>query len=179
MTEAQRLTMLKGMLDISGTSQDASLTAMLQFAMRELICWKYEYSSNPDVASVSNDNVTIKIGEFIGALNPVTGTDYTFTYSESDVSWVYESVDVSLEDYGLYYSEYKTPVDEEEIIVKYNESKLSAYDTIIVSACVAGYGLKGLENETSSSENGIVRAFKYIDITDYIRNHVPAVVGVL
>jgi hypothetical protein len=62
--------------------------------------------------------------------------------------------------------------------VKYSESALAEFDTVMVMACVAGYGLRGLENQTSSTENGITRQFKYSDMVDYIRAHVSAYVAV-
>jgi hypothetical protein len=177
MTETQRLTMLKDLLDITDTSEDTSLTALLQFAMREAICWRYGYSTRPAVASLSNDKAEILIGPFLGAISPVTGTSYTFTYSESAESWQYDSADVELEDYGLSYT--GTPIDAETIVVKYNEAKMAEFDTAIVQACVVGYAVKNAEGQTAHSENGISRTFKYSDVSDYIQHKVPAIVGVI
>lgn len=46
------------------------------------------------------------------------------------------------------------------------------YEPTQIMACVAGYGLSGLENQTASSENGIGRTFKYSDMLAYIRANV-------
>lgn len=48
-----------------------------------------------------------------------------------------------------------------------------------IMSCMAGYGLSGAENETSHSENGVSRSFKYSDMVDYIRSHVLPYVGVI
>ena len=178
MTVEQRLAMLKGLLDISGTAEDASLTALLQFAVREAICWRYGYSSHPSVARLSNEHASISIGPFLGAISPVTGSSYTFTYSESNESWQYNAADVDLIDCGLSYDETIIPVHAETIVVKYNEAQISEYDTAIVQACVVGYGLRGAEGQTGHGENGISRQFKYSDVSDYIHQNVPAYVGV-
>lgn len=177
MTEAQRLAMLKGLLDISDTAQDNSLTALLQFAVREAICWRYGYSTRPAIARLSNNNAEILIGPFLGAISPTSGTSYTFTYSDADESWQYSGADVYLEDYGLTYD--GTPEDGETIVVKYNEAKMAEYDTAIVQACVVGYGLKGAEGQIGHGENGISRQFRYSDVSDYIHKNVPAYVGVV
>ena len=71
---------LKGLLDITNTDEDNSLTAILQFAMREAICHVFQYSKRPKIARLTNEHVTISIGPFLGAISPVTGTSYTFTY---------------------------------------------------------------------------------------------------
>lgn len=46
------------------------------------------------------------------------------------------------------------------------------YETTQVFAVVAGYSQGGAEGQTSHSENGIGRTFKYADMVDYIRAHV-------
>lgn len=48
------------------------------------------------------------------------------------------------------------------------------YENVQIMACVAGFNLIGAENESSHSENGITRQFKYSDMVDYIRSHVFA-----
>lgn len=46
------------------------------------------------------------------------------------------------------------------------------YEMVQVFAVVAGYSQGGAENQTSHSENGISRTFKYEDMIAYIRSHV-------
>lgn len=48
---------------------------------------------------------------------------------------------------------------------------LSKYDTVVVEAVIAGLSIRGAENETQHSENGILRGFKHSSMTDYIRSH--------
>lgn len=48
------------------------------------------------------------------------------------------------------------------------------YEMVQIMAVVVGYSLSGAEGQTSHSENGIGRTFKYADMTDYIhRNVIP------
>lgn len=186
MTTAEKLAMLKSLLKITGSASDAELTVYLDFSKRELIAWRYGYCSNPPIARAvdSADNaVSVTVGTFIAALSPVSGTSYVFTYSETAKSWQYkiESVDtdVELADYGLSISDTVTPLDAETITVKYTETPIAEYDTVQVMACVVGYSISGAENEQSHSENGILRSFKYSNMTDYIHSHVSAYVGVI
>lgn len=46
------------------------------------------------------------------------------------------------------------------------------YEQVQIMAVVAGVNIQGAENQTSHSENGIVRAFKHSDMVDYIHAHV-------
>lgn len=46
------------------------------------------------------------------------------------------------------------------------------YEMTQVYAVIAGYSTSGAENQTSHSENGISRVFKYEDMIAYIRGHV-------
>lgn len=46
------------------------------------------------------------------------------------------------------------------------------YEQTQIFAVVAGYSQGGAENQTSHSENGISRTFKYEDMIAYIRSHV-------
>ena len=54
------------------------------------------------------------------------------------------------------------------------ESVSPDYDTVQTMAVIAGYNMLGAENQTSHSENGISRVFKYSDMISYIRNNVCA-----
>lgn len=54
------------------------------------------------------------------------------------------------------------------------ESVSPEYDTVQTMAVIAGYNLIGAENQTSHSENGISRVFKYADMVAYIRSNVCA-----
>jgi hypothetical protein len=46
------------------------------------------------------------------------------------------------------------------------------YEPTQVMACVAGFGLQGLENQTASTENAITRQFKYSNMLEFIRANV-------
>jgi hypothetical protein len=184
MTTAEKLAMLKSLLKITGSESDADLTVYLDFSKRELIAWRYGYCSNPPIARAvdSADNtVSVTAGIFIAVLAPTNGTSYVFTYSETAESWQHEiesvDTDVVLADYGL--SVTGTPVDGETITVKYTEAPIAEYDTTQVMACVVGFGLSGAEGQISHNENGIQRSFKYADMVMYLRQNVPAYIGVL
>jgi len=46
------------------------------------------------------------------------------------------------------------------------------WEMVQVQAVIAGYNLKGGENEISHSENGVSRNFKYSDCLQYIQENV-------
>lgn len=46
------------------------------------------------------------------------------------------------------------------------------YEMTQIYAVVAGYGISGAEGQTSHTENGISRTFKFEDMIAYIRAHV-------
>jgi len=48
-----------------------------------------------------------------------------------------------------------------------------------ISSVVAGYSIAGAENQTSHSENGVTRTFKYSDIVNYIRRNVIPYTGAI
>ena len=53
------------------------------------------------------------------------------------------------------------------------------YEMTQLQAVVAGYNLKGAENEETHNENGINRKFKYSDMIDDIRANVTGYAKVL
>ena len=180
MTDAEKLTMLKSLLNITDTSQDIQLGVYLSLSKKEVINWRYSATSKPNIAKAADSElnlVSVYVPLFIAKLSPVRGTSYVFAYSEVDVSWQYSGSDVELDDYGIGYS--AEPIDAETITVKYNENYLAEYEPTQVMACVAGFSLSGAENETDHSENSVIRKFKYSDMLDYIHAHVLPFVGVL
>lgn len=52
------------------------------------------------------------------------------------------------------------------------ESVPVEYEMTQVHAVIAGFNLRGVENQTSHNENGISRSFSYSDMVRYIRNNV-------
>ena len=46
------------------------------------------------------------------------------------------------------------------------------YSVVQVMAVVAGYNMRGGENQYKHSENGIVREWHYTDMVEYVRAHV-------
>lgn len=52
------------------------------------------------------------------------------------------------------------------------------YEQVQIQACIAGYNLSGAENQTSHSENGVSRQFKYEDMIAYIHCHVTPFIGI-
>lgn len=182
MTTSEKLTMLKSILQISGSDSDSLLGTYLDFSKKEIISWRYGSAPLPQIAQITDSEdlrVTILACLFIDKVSPTSGTSYVFTYSEDDESWQYASSDADLVEYGINYSDYYSPVDGETITVQYNEGYLAQFDTVQVMACVAGYGISGAENQASHSENGISRTFRYSDMVDYIHDHVPQYLGVV
>jgi len=180
MTTANKLSMLKSFLNITGTTLDAELTAYLTFSQNEIINWRYGATNKPNIARAvnsSDNSVNIYAPVFIAKLSPASGTSYVFTYSETAESWQYANADINLYDYGIGYCE--IPVDGETIMVTYNDAYLVEFDMVQVMACVVGYGISGAEGQTSHNENGIQRSFKYADMISYIRSHVAAYVGLV
>jgi Phage QLRG family, putative DNA packaging. len=59
------------------------------------------------------------------------------------------------------------------------ESVPVEYEMTQIHAVLAGYNLRGAENQTSHSENGITRSFSYTDMVRYIRNNVIPLCKVL
>ena len=55
----------------------------------------------------------------------------------------------------------------------------SQYEVTQIFAVVSGFNLQGAEGQTSHSENGISRQWKYEDMVAYIRNHVTSYAGVV
>lgn len=47
-----------------------------------------------------------------------------------------------------------------------------------IQAVVAGYNMRGAENQTSHNENQIYRTFHFTDMVEYIRSHVIPYAGV-
>lgn len=98
MTDAEKLVQLKALLQITDTTQDATLAVYLSLAKSEILSWLY--------SGKTPDGIT-------------------------DVPTQYEPTQVM--------------------------------------ACVAGFGLQGLENQTASTENAITRQFKYSNMLEFIR----------
>lgn len=51
------------------------------------------------------------------------------------------------------------------------------YEPVLIQSIVTAYNLQGAENQTSHSENGISRNFKFSDAIDYIHAHVMPIVS--
>ena len=98
MTDAEKLSQLKALLQITDTTQDATLAVYLSLAKSEILSWLYS-GKTPE---------------------GVTGEP-------------------------------------------------ARYEPTQVIACVVGFGLQGLENQTASTENAITRQFKYSNMLEFIR----------
>jgi len=53
------------------------------------------------------------------------------------------------------------------------------YEMTQIQSVINAYTQSGVEGQTSSTENGIVRRFQYSGITEYIRANVIPIAGVL
>lgn len=180
MTISEKTSMLKSLLDPISAELAMHLDVYLAIAKKEIIGWRYGNSSYPNIAKAKNSNgndVKVSAVVFIESIKPVSGTSYTFTYSEDDESWKYANGNVDLTDYGLTYE--AEPVDAETIIVKYDEKYMAEYDMVQVMACVDGFNTRGVEGQTGHDENDINRTFKYPDMLSYIRSNVVQIAGVV
>ena len=101
MTDAEKLTSIKTMLEITGTDQDTQLNAYLSLAKSEILGWLYNGSTPDDVTAVP-----------------------------------------------------------------------AKYEVTQIMAVVAGFSTIGAEGQTSHSENGITRQWKYDNMVAFIRAHV-------
>ena len=99
MTTAEKISMLKSLLDISDNSQDDLLAVYLTMAKKEIIAWHY----------APNTSIT------------------------------------------------EVPAD---------------LEMTQIQAVVAGYNIRGAENQKNHNENGINRTFKFTDMVQYIRANV-------
>lgn len=54
-----------------------------------------------------------------------------------------------------------------------------AYEMTQIHAVVAGYSISGAENQTTHTENGVSRTFRYADMLAYIRAHVIPICKVM
>ena len=98
MTDAEKLSQVKSLMNITDTDFDAQLAVYLSLAKSEILSWLYSG---------------------------------------------------------------KTPNDATDVPAQYEPTQ--------VMACVAGFGLQGLENQTASTENAITRQFKYSNMLEFIR----------
>ena len=61
---------------------------------------------------------------------------------------------------------------EYQLVGEPEEPDYSAYDNVVIGAVICGMSIRGAENETQHSENGILRGFKHSDMSEYIRSHI-------
>ncbi len=92
----------------------------------------------------------------VKSLMNITGTDLDaqlavfLSFAKNEIlAWLYSG---------------KTPDDVTDVPERYIPTQ--------VMACVVGFGLQGLENQTASTENAITRQFKYSNMLEFIRANV-------
>lgn len=85
---------------------------------------------------------------------------YLLAAAREIISWRYS-----------YASAYPSFVEQDGVPVEYEMTQ--------IFAVVAGFTINGAEGQTSHSENGISRTFKYEDMVAYIRRHVIPLAGVM
>ncbi len=92
----------------------------------------------------------------VKSLMNITGTDLDaqlavfLSFAKNEIlAWLYSG---------------KTPDDVPDVPERYIPTQ--------VMACVVGFGLQGLENQTASTENAITRQFKYSNMLEFIRANV-------
>jgi hypothetical protein len=74
MTGAEKLALLKQLLEISGTDKDALLTAYLTVAKKEILTWRYSYADEaPDEVPEAYEMVEIKAAQMMFDMDGVEG----------------------------------------------------------------------------------------------------------
>ena len=79
---------------------------------------------------------------------------------------------------------YLTASEREILTWRYSYAEIPSavpveYEMTQIHAVVAGFSLRGSENQTGHSENGIARQFSYSDMIQYIRSNVIPMCKVL
>lgn len=94
---------------------------------------------------------------YIKAMVGITGTAedalinvYLTLAAQEIINWKYSLIGIP---------EGMTDVDTEDEVVQ-------------IHAVIAGYNIRGAENQTSHNENQIYRTFHFTDMIEYIRSHV-------
>ena len=92
MTTAEKLTMIKTFLKITGTGEDTRITAYLTAAEREILTWRYSYASGDEVTALPAEFDMVQVHAVIAGYTQAgaegqrvhneNGTNVTFNYSD-------------------------------------------------------------------------------------------------
>ena len=93
MTTAEKLTMLKSLLKITGSAQDAELSVYLDFSKLEILSWLYSGKTPNDVTDVPERYIPTQIQAVVVGFSQ-SGADGQISHSENGVSraWKYEDM---------------------------------------------------------------------------------------
>lgn len=93
MTDAEKLAMLKGLLNISDTAQDTQLGVYLSFAKSEILSWLYSGDTPDGVTNVPTQYETTQIMACATGFSQ-SGADGEMSHSENGISrtWKYEDM---------------------------------------------------------------------------------------
>ena len=93
MTDAEKLTSVKSVLGITGTAEDASLSAYLALAEAEILAWLYSGNTPDDVTDVPTRYEVTQIMGVVAGFN-MQGAEGQLAHSENGISrsWKYEDM---------------------------------------------------------------------------------------
>ena len=93
MTDAEKLAMLKSLLDITDTTQDATLTVYLTLAEKEILSWLYSGKTPDGVEGVPVQYEPTQIMAVVNGFSQA-GAEGQLSHSENGVSrsWKHEDM---------------------------------------------------------------------------------------
>lgn len=91
MTDAERLAMLKVMVNSRFSTEDAMLNAYLQVAKDKILAIAYPYGTRPDDVPEKYHTLQVEVATYM--VNK-RGADYQTQHSENGITRVYEAADV-------------------------------------------------------------------------------------
>jgi hypothetical protein len=93
MTQAEKLTKLKTLLNITGTEQDATLTVFLELSKSEILAWLYSGKPPDDVTDVPKWYEPTQIFAVVAGFSQ-SGAEGQTAHSENGISrnWKYEDM---------------------------------------------------------------------------------------
>jgi len=93
MTDAEKLLQLKALLQITDTTQDATLAVYLSFAKSEILSWLYSGKTPDDVTDVPEQYIPTQIQAVVVGFSQ-SGADGQISHTENSISrtWKYDSM---------------------------------------------------------------------------------------
>ncbi len=92
MTQAEKVEMVKSLLDITDTSEDARITVFLTVAEKEILSWRYSLSSQK-VESVPTEYEMTQVFAVIAGYSQ-SGAENQVAHSENGISRTFKHEDM-------------------------------------------------------------------------------------